>query len=173
MKFATRMERSAKSPLSLPRQQQRERKKVKSSLYCKVTLVSLSLVLCVCVCVCGCLNVQVREVDLCRYGKKKTVTDANKHEYIELLLHYRFIARVQLKLNAFLNGFWSLVPQSAISKLTPSDLETLLCGERGFNFEDWKSATRYLGKLTSFSRQAYIYFFLCVRVCIKSFFFWQ
>ena len=80
------------------------------------------------------------------------MTDANKKEYIELILHYRLIERVQLKLNAFLNGFWSLVPQSTISRLTPSELETLLCGEKGFNFDDWKSATRYLGKLSSFSR---------------------
>nr|XP_016850739.1 PREDICTED: E3 ubiquitin-protein ligase NEDD4-like isoform X5 [Anolis carolinensis] len=51
---------------------------------------------------------QTYQVDLKPNGSEITVTNENKREYIDLVIQWRFVNRVQKQMNAFLEGFTEL-----------------------------------------------------------------
>jgi E3 ubiquitin-protein ligase NEDD4 len=78
-------------------------------------------------------------------GAKIPVTDENKDEYIQLVIQWRFVSRVQQQMDNFLAGFNELVPLNLIKIFDEGELELLLCGIGVIDVRDWKQNTVYKG----------------------------
>lgn len=78
-------------------------------------------------------------------GGKISVTNANKDEYIGLVIQWRFVSRVQQQMDHFLAGFSELVPLNHIKIFDEGELELLMCGIGIIDVKDWKQNTVYKG----------------------------
>ena len=61
-------------------------------------------------------------------GGKIPVTNENKDEYIQAVIQWRFVSRVQQQMDNFLAGFNELVPLNLIKIFDEGELELLMCG---------------------------------------------
>lgn len=78
-------------------------------------------------------------------GAKIPVTDENKEEYIQLVIQWRFVSRVQPQMDNFLAGFNELVTLNLIKIFDAGELELLMCGIGVIDVRDWKQNTVYKG----------------------------
>lgn len=67
-------------------------------------------------------------VELIPGGKEMKVTDLNKHEYVNLVARHRMTTSIRSQIDAFLDGFWSMVPKKHISIFNDHELELLISG---------------------------------------------
>nr|XP_028604254.1 E3 ubiquitin-protein ligase NEDD4-like isoform X10 [Podarcis muralis] len=86
---------------------------------------------------------QTYQVDLKPNGSEITVTNENKREYIDLVIQWRFVNRVQKQMNAFLEGFTELLPTDLIKIFDENELELLMCGLGDVDVNDWRQHTIY------------------------------
>jgi E3 ubiquitin-protein ligase NEDD4 len=61
-------------------------------------------------------------------GENLTVTEENKQEYVDLLVEYRIVKRVQEQFAAFLEGFGEAIPLDLIRVFDENELELLIGG---------------------------------------------
>ncbi|KAF0763346.1 E3 ubiquitin-protein ligase NEDD4 isoform X2, partial [Aphis craccivora] len=78
-------------------------------------------------------------------GANIHLTQENKDEYISLVIQWRFVSRIQEQMNAFLQGFGSIVPLSYIKIFDENEMELLMCGIQNIDVKDWKENTHYKG----------------------------
>ncbi|KAF2900726.1 hypothetical protein ILUMI_05467, partial [Ignelater luminosus] len=78
-------------------------------------------------------------------GAEIPVDNSNKDEYINCVIKWRFVERVQDQMNAFLEGFSDLVPLNVIKIFDENELELLMCGIQNVDVKDWKQNTLYKG----------------------------
>ncbi|XP_023608399.1 E3 ubiquitin-protein ligase NEDD4-like isoform X5 [Myotis lucifugus] len=83
------------------------------------------------------------QVDLKPNGSEIMVTNENKREYIDLVIQWRFVNRVQKQMNAFLEGFTELLPIDLIKIFDENELELLMCGLGDVDVNDWRQHTIY------------------------------
>jgi len=83
------------------------------------------------------------KVELKPNGRQIAVDNKNKNEFCKLFADYIMRKSVLLKLERFLNGFYSLIPRELISVLDSDELELFFCGDSVIDVEDWKSNTTY------------------------------
>lgn len=62
-----------------------------------------------------------------------------------LVIQWRFVARILKQMNAFLQGFGSIVPLSYIKIFDENEMELLMCGIQNIDVKDWKENTHYKG----------------------------
>ncbi|KAM4708478.1 E3 ubiquitin-protein ligase NEDD4-like isoform 2-T2 [Discoglossus pictus] len=86
---------------------------------------------------------QTYQVDLKPNGSEMVVTNDNKREYIDLVIQWRFVNRVQKQMNAFLEGFTELIPIDLIKIFDENELELLMCGLGDVDVNDWRQHTLY------------------------------
>ncbi|XP_075041147.1 E3 ubiquitin-protein ligase NEDD4-like isoform X6 [Mixophyes fleayi] len=86
---------------------------------------------------------QTYQVDLKPNGSDMVVTNENKREYIDLVIQWRFVNRVQKQMNAFLEGFTELIPIDLIKIFDENELELLMCGLGDVDVNDWRQHTLY------------------------------
>ncbi|KAL0965888.1 hypothetical protein UPYG_G00287240 [Umbra pygmaea] len=86
---------------------------------------------------------QTYQVDLKPSGGDTVVTNANKLEYIDLVIQWRFVSRVQKQMNAFLEGFTELILIDLIKIFDENELELLMCGLGDVDVNDWRQHTVY------------------------------
>ncbi|XP_025000323.1 E3 ubiquitin-protein ligase NEDD4-like isoform X6 [Gallus gallus] len=86
---------------------------------------------------------QTYQVDLKPNGSEIMVTNENKREYIDLVIQWRFVNRVQKQMNAFLEGFTELLPIDLIKIFDENELELLMCGLGDVDVNDWRQHTVY------------------------------
>jgi hypothetical protein len=55
----------------------------------------------------GCKELQ----ELVPGGKDIRVTEANKRQYVDLIAHHHMTTSIRDQINAFLAGFWELIPR--------------------------------------------------------------
>lgn len=67
-------------------------------------------------------------VDLKPGGSEIPVTEENKHQYVDLAVHYRIIGRIKEQFDAFIDGFFEVVPKALISVFDERELELLIGG---------------------------------------------
>ncbi|XP_042872289.1 E3 ubiquitin-protein ligase Nedd-4-like isoform X2 [Penaeus japonicus] len=79
-------------------------------------------------------------------GGEIPVTNENKHEYIELVIKWRFVQRVHDQMEAFREGFSDVVPISHIKIFDENELELLMCGIVSIDVKDWRMNTVYKGE---------------------------
>ncbi|KAI9791822.1 MAG: hypothetical protein M1816_003367 [Peltula sp. TS41687] len=82
-------------------------------------------------------------VDLKENGRNIPVTEANKQEYVRLVVEYRLTGSVQEQLEHFLTGFHDIVPAELISIFNEQELELLISGLPDIDVDDWKNNTEY------------------------------
>jgi E3 ubiquitin-protein ligase HUWE1 len=82
-------------------------------------------------------------VDLIPGGRKIAVTDENKADYVRLVAHHRMTHAIRAQTDAFLDGFFDLVPAELISIFSPSELELLICGMPDINIDELRANTEY------------------------------
>ncbi|XP_031328083.1 E3 ubiquitin-protein ligase Nedd-4 isoform X1 [Photinus pyralis] len=78
-------------------------------------------------------------------GVNIPVDNHNKDEYINCVIKWRFVERVQDQMNGFLEGFSDLVPLNVIKIFDENELELLMCGIQNVDVKDWKQNTLYKG----------------------------
>ncbi|KAM9306819.1 E3 ubiquitin-protein ligase NEDD4-like isoform 2-T2 [Pholidichthys leucotaenia] len=86
---------------------------------------------------------QTYQVDLKPSGSDLVVTNENKKEYIDLVIQWRFVNRVQKQMNAFLEGFTELIQIDLIKIFDENELELLMCGLGDVDVNDWRQHTVY------------------------------
>eukprot|EP00731_Ephydatia_muelleri_P035971 Em0186g2a len=88
---------------------------------------------------------EVQEVELKPNGKDVPVTEANKNEYVDLVMKWRFTDRIQEQMNAFMKGFGDVISPKLIQVFDERELEYLMGGLAEIDVEDWKKNTEYDG----------------------------
>ncbi|XP_041754726.1 E3 ubiquitin-protein ligase NEDD4-like isoform X2 [Coregonus clupeaformis] len=86
---------------------------------------------------------QTYQVYLKPSGSDMVVTNDNKMEYIDLVIQWRFVNRVQKQMNAFLEGFTELILIDLIKIFDENELELLMCGLGDVDVNDWRQHTVY------------------------------
>ncbi|KAG9508647.1 E3 ubiquitin-protein ligase NEDD4, partial [Fragariocoptes setiger] len=76
-------------------------------------------------------------------GANIAVTNENKHEYIDMVIQWRFVSRVLPQMTAFLEGFDEVLPLNLIKVFDENELELLMCGIGEIDVKDWKRHTVY------------------------------
>lgn len=88
---------------------------------------------------------QMQQRELKPEGANISVSQENKLEYIELVIKWRFMSRIQPQMNSLLEGFNEIVPLSLIKVFDEHELELLMCGIGKIDVKDWKQNTVYKG----------------------------
>ncbi|OUC44567.1 HECT-domain protein [Trichinella nativa] len=86
----------------------------------------------------------VREIrDLKPEGRTVLVTDANKMEYVRLVCQMKMTGAIRQQLNAFLEGFYDIIPRRLISIFNEQELELLISGLPIIDIDDLQQNTEY------------------------------
>ncbi|XP_061737738.1 E3 ubiquitin-protein ligase NEDD4-like isoform X3 [Nerophis ophidion] len=86
---------------------------------------------------------QTHQHELKPNGEDIVVTNENKNEYIDLVIQWRFVNRIQKQMTAFKDGFFELIPPDVIKIFDENELELLMCGLGDVDVNDWKANTKY------------------------------
>lgn len=84
-------------------------------------------------------------IDLIPGGSEIEVTEENKKEYVEALVQYRIAKRIAPQMEAFLAGFYELVPEALVNVFDERELEMLIGGLAEIDVADWRKHTDYRG----------------------------
>lgn len=83
--------------------------------------------------------------DLKPNGRKIDVTDANKEEYVKLVCQTKMTGSIRKQLDAFLTGFYEIIPKDLISMFNEQELELLISGLPDVDIDDLAANTDYKG----------------------------
>jgi E3 ubiquitin-protein ligase HUWE1 len=81
--------------------------------------------------------------DLKPNGRNIIVTEENKMEYIRLVCQMKMTGAIRKQLNAFLEGFYDIIPKRLISIFNEQELELLLSGLPNIDIDDLKANSEY------------------------------
>merc|ERR1712142_1129545 len=81
--------------------------------------------------------------DLKPNGRTIPVTDENKHEYVKLVCQEKMTGAIRKQINAFLDGFYDIIPKRLISIFNEQELELLISGLPSIDIDDLKANTEY------------------------------
>lgn len=94
-------------------------------------------------------SVEVREFgvtevrELKANGSNIPVTEENKQEYVRLVCQEKMTGSIRKQLNAFLEGFYDIIPKRLISIFNEQELELLISGLPYIDIDDLKASTEY------------------------------
>ncbi|CAD5221913.1 unnamed protein product [Bursaphelenchus xylophilus] len=88
---------------------------------------------------------RIGEVELITGGKDLLVTDANKDQFISLMLKWKLEKNVEEQLKSFLNGLFSVVDREFLRIFDPNELSYILSGSVEIDLNDWRKNTEYKG----------------------------
>ena len=86
---------------------------------------------------------KVEIIDLVSNGRNIPVTDENKFDYVQLVAQHRMTTGIKSQIDAFLRGFYELVPAELISIFSPTELELLICGLPDVDIDELRINTEY------------------------------
>ncbi|XP_063707232.1 E3 ubiquitin-protein ligase HUWE1 isoform X2 [Culicoides brevitarsis] len=81
--------------------------------------------------------------DLIPNGRNIVVTEETKLEYVHLVCQLKMSGSIRQQLNAFLEGFYDIIPKRLISIFNEQELELLISGLPNIDIEDLKVNTEY------------------------------
>lgn len=102
-----------------------------------------------------------KTVDLKPNGRDILVTEANKREYVQLLVEYRLHLSIKPQIDAFLSGLYEIIPLPALKIFNEQELELLISGLPDIDIDDWRVHTELTGYLPSSPQIQW--FWRCVR----------
>ena len=76
-------------------------------------------------------------------GNNTPVTEENKREYVKLVCQMKMTGAIRKQLNAFLEGFYDIIPKKLVSIFTEQELELLISGLPTIDIDDLKANTEY------------------------------
>ena len=76
-------------------------------------------------------------------GNNVPVTEENKREYVKLVCQMKMTGAIRKQLNAFLEGFYDIIPKKLVSIFTEQELELLISGLPTIDIDDLKANTEY------------------------------
>lgn len=86
----------------------------------------------------------VRETrELIENGSNILVTEQNKREYVKLVCQMKMTGAIRQQLNAFLEGFYDIIPKKLVGIFTEQELELLISGLPTIDIDDLKANTEY------------------------------
>ncbi|OQR81711.1 HECT E3 ubiquitin ligase, partial [Thraustotheca clavata] len=71
-------------------------------------------------------------------GANIAVTDANKEEYLNLLLKHYMFDSVQDQVTSLLKGLFDVIPRNLLTVFDYQELELLICGVPKIDVDDWE-----------------------------------
>ena len=71
---------------------------------------------------------EMKVIDLLPDGRNIAVTQDNKIEYVKLITEQKLTKSIQEQIDAFLKGFYEIVPKDLIKLFSDSELELLISG---------------------------------------------
>lgn len=86
-----------------------------------------------------------KEEELVPDGRNKLVTDDNKQEYVRLVANFRLDRAISEQKNAFMAGFYSIVPKDLLKIFDNRELELLISGLQNIDIDDLRENTAYNG----------------------------
>ncbi|KAG1470993.1 hypothetical protein G6F56_002373 [Rhizopus delemar] len=84
-------------------------------------------------------------IDLKPDGENIPVTQENKHEYVNLITSQKLVLAIKPQVDAFLEGFYEIIPYQNIKIFNEQELELLISGLPDIDIDDWKANTEYQG----------------------------
>ncbi|KAI9282573.1 hypothetical protein BY458DRAFT_467864 [Sporodiniella umbellata] len=78
-------------------------------------------------------------------GENIPVTQENKQEYVNLVTSQRLVLAIKPQMDAFLEGFYEIIPYQNIKMFNEQELELLISGLPDIDVDDWKANTEYQG----------------------------
>ena len=96
-----------------------------------------------------CHNFQIEEFgvtevrDLKPNGRNTSVNEDNKKEYVKLVCQMKMTGAIRQQLNAFMEGFYDIIPKRLISIFNEQELELLISGLPTIDIDDLKANTEY------------------------------
>lgn len=85
------------------------------------------------------------EIELKSDGSNIYLTDANKFEYISLMIQYKLYESCREQIDSFLEGFYEIIPKEMIIFFGVKELERLISGVSEIDVDDWEANTVYSG----------------------------
>eukprot|EP00811_Abedinium_folium_P009369 NODE_1865_length_2351_cov_5.450989.p1 GENE.NODE_1865_length_2351_cov_5.450989~~NODE_1865_length_2351_cov_5.450989.p1 ORF type:complete len:675 (+),score=166.71 NODE_1865_length_2351_cov_5.450989:97-2121(+) len=84
-------------------------------------------------------------IPLVEDGENRTVTNANKHQYVVLLCEDYLIGGIRPELAAIADAFWEIIPREAMSasRFDEWDLQRLVMGTSTVDFEELRKVTQF------------------------------
>lgn len=76
-------------------------------------------------------------------GRNIAVTEENKIEYVRLVCQMKMTGAIRKQLNAFLEGFYDIIPKRLISIFNEQELELLISGLPVVDIDDLRTNTEY------------------------------
>lgn len=104
---------------------------------------------------------EIVTIDLKPNGQNIEVNNDNKNEYVELVTEWRISKRVEEQFQAFVSGFYELIPQELVNVFDERELELLIGGIADIDVDDWKKHTDYRGY--SETDEVIKWFWQCIR----------
>ncbi|CAA0843325.1 E3 ubiquitin-protein ligase UPL1 [Striga hermonthica] len=92
---------------------------------------------------------QVTDYELIPGGRNIRVTEANKHQYVDLVAEHRLTTAIRPQINAFMEGFNELISRDLISIFNDKELELLISGLPDIDLDDLRANTEYSGYSTA------------------------
>ncbi|WAR27034.1 HUWE1-like protein [Mya arenaria] len=81
--------------------------------------------------------------DLIPDGQNILVTEQTKYDYVKYVCQMKMTGAIRQQLNAFMEGFYDIIPKKLISIFNEQELELLICGLPTIDIDDLKSNTEY------------------------------
>lgn len=76
-------------------------------------------------------------------GRNISVNEDNKKEYVKLVCQMKMTGAIRQQLNAFMEGFYDIIPKRLISIFNEQELELLISGLPTIDIDDLKANTEY------------------------------
>ncbi|KAF8370863.1 eel-1, partial [Pristionchus pacificus] len=76
-------------------------------------------------------------------GADIIVTDENKEEYVRLVCQMKMTSSIRRQLDAFLDGFYDVIPKTLIAMFNEQELELLISGLPDVDIDDLAANTEY------------------------------
>ncbi|KAG8879106.1 hypothetical protein FRB97_002021 [Tulasnella sp. 331] len=86
-----------------------------------------------------------KNVPLKEGGQSMAVTNENKKEFVQLSAEYRLVKSIKDQIEAFLSGFYEIIPKDLIAIFNEQELELLISGTPDIDVDEWRAATDYTG----------------------------
>ncbi|VDK73341.1 unnamed protein product, partial [Gongylonema pulchrum] len=88
----------------------------------------------------------LQKVELQKGGKNKKVTEANKKDYIDAIINWRFGDCIKPHMGYLKKELFEVIPKNMLSIFDANELELLICRLPVIDIEDWQQHTLYTGR---------------------------
>eukprot|EP00501_MAST-03F_sp_TOSAG23-6_P000592 GSMAST32.ASY1.ANO1.613.1 assembled CDS len=101
---------------------------------------------------------EINEIELKSGGGDLDVTNANRYEYVELMLKHIMLSQTKDQLSHLLIGFYEVIPEALVMIFDYQELELLICGLPHIDTEDWQNSSVYRGEMNEEKRARLLQF---------------